>query len=273
MNHLVSSSPTAGPRWPAPNFTQFEDPNTARIYDWAAGGSFNTAADRCFGEQFALVLPVTVMARRNLTFVAETLHHALDHGVRQILDLGCGMPTGPAWHYRAASTPDVCAVFVDYDPIVTNACSIALERNPNPAAAVVNADLRDADTILASPQVHATLDLAQPVLLLATAVLHHVPDEHRPGEILARYRDVLAPGSYLTLSHLTNPDDPGDPGDHLRLSAAQNLYRSIGQPLTDRPAFVLRDWLAGLDSVPVSQEDPYLHFAAARVPNASVPRR
>ncbi|MGW7531721.1 SAM-dependent methyltransferase [Amycolatopsis sp. NPDC054798] len=270
MNHPASGPPTAAPRWLTPNFLRFEDPNTARTYDWAAGGSFNTAADRYFGEQLALVLPHAVMARRNLTFVAETLHHALDHGVRQILDLGCGMPTGPAWHYRTADTPGVSAVFVDYDPVVTNACGIALERQPNPAAAVLNADLRDPDMILASPQVQATLDLTQPVLLLVTAVLHHVPDDHHPGKILARYRDALAPGSYLALSHLTNPDDPGD---RMRLSAALNLYRGIGQPLTDRPAFVLRSWLTGLDPVPVNQEDPFLHFAAVRVPDTGIPGR
>ncbi|EHR52392.1 hypothetical protein SacmaDRAFT_4199 [Saccharomonospora marina XMU15] len=40
MNHPASSPPTAAPRWPRPNFLRFEYPNTARTYDWAAGGSF-----------------------------------------------------------------------------------------------------------------------------------------------------------------------------------------------------------------------------------------
>ncbi|WNV90252.1 SAM-dependent methyltransferase [Umezawaea sp. Da 62-37] len=262
-------TPPATPRWPTPDFLRIEDPNTARIYDWAAGGSFNTTVDRYFGKQIDLVLPIEVMARRNHAFVAETLHHAFDNGVRQILDLGCGMPTGPAWHHRAAGIPGVSAVFVDYDPVVTNACILTLEQHPDPNSAVLNADLRDPGTVLASPQMRTTIDLTRPVILLATAVLHHIPDEHDLGEALAHYRDVLAPGSYLALSHLTDPEEPGD---HLRLSAAMNLYRSIDQPLASRPGFVLDGWLTGLDPVPVSQHDPFLHFTAARIPTLQGPR-
>ena len=70
MHHPASSPPTAALRWPMPNFLRFEDPNTTRTYDWAAGGSFKTAADRYFGEQLALVLPHAVTARRNLGFAA-----------------------------------------------------------------------------------------------------------------------------------------------------------------------------------------------------------
>ncbi|MDT8915123.1 SAM-dependent methyltransferase [Amycolatopsis sp. PS_44_ISF1] len=257
-----TSSP-ATPRWPTPSPLDDVNPNIARTYDWAAGGDFNTAIDREFGEQVSLVLPVDLVVRRNLTFIAETLHHAFDNGVRQILDLGCGMPTGPACHHRTAGLPGLSAVFVDYDPVVTNACIATLEEHPDPSSAVLHADLRDPDAVLYSPQVRAILDLSQPVLVLAAAVLHHVPDEHSPGNVLARYRDRVAPGSYLALSHVT---DPGEPGDRLRLSAARRLFRDAGHPLHPRIALVLNGWLAGLDPVPVGQHDPFLHFAAARIP-------
>jgi hypothetical protein len=119
--------------------------------------------------------------------------------------------------------------------------------------------------------VRTTLDLAQPVLLLATAVLHHVPDQHKPADIPARYRDALGPGSYIAISHLTNPDKPSD---HLRLSAALNLYRSIEQPLTTRSRRTLNGWLADLDTIPVDHhDDPFLHCAVARIPGADVQDR
>jgi hypothetical protein len=37
--------------------------------------------------------------------------------------------------------------------------------------------------------------------MLVMAILHFVPEEARPYDVLAEFRDVLAPGSYLLLSH------------------------------------------------------------------------
>ncbi|OZM70711.1 hypothetical protein CFN78_23880 [Amycolatopsis antarctica] len=267
MNHSTNATANDIPRWPTPDFLRFEQPNTARIADWAAGDSHNTAVDRFFGEQVAILLPVRDIVRHNVAFATDVLHHALDHGVRQVLVLGCGMPTGPIWRHQATlAQPGIRAVYVDYDPVVTAACTLARQQHPNPASEILTADLRDPDTVLASTAVRTTLDLAQPVLLLATAVLHHVPDQHKPADILARYRDALVPGSYLAVSHLTTPDKPED---HLRLSAALNLYCSIDQPLTDRSRRALNHWLSGLDPVPVGHHnDPFLHCVAARVPDA-----
>ncbi|GAA1992631.1 SAM-dependent methyltransferase [Amycolatopsis minnesotensis] len=262
MSHSTNATANDAPRWPTPDFLRFEDPNAARIADWAAGDSHNTAVDRHFGEQVALLLPVEEIVRRNVAFATEMLHHALAHGIRQVLVLGCGMPTGPVWRHQATlARPGIRAVYVDYDPIVTAAYTIARQQHPNPASEILTADLRDPDAILTSTAVRSTLDLAQPVLLLATAVLHHVPDRHKPADILARYRDALAPGSYLAISHLTTPDKPED---HRRLSAALNLYRGIDQPLTARSRRTLNDWLADLDPIPTDHHDgPFLHCVAA----------
>lgn len=269
MNHSTNATANDAPRWPTPDFSRLEQPNTARIADWAAGDSHNTAVDRYFGEQVALLLPVGDIARHNFAFATEVLHHALAHGVRQVLVLGCGMPTGPTWRHQATlAHPGIRAVHVDYDPIVTATCTIARQQHPNPASEILTADLRDPDTILASTAVRSTLDLTQPVLLLATAVLHHVPDEHHPADILARYRDALAPCSYIALSHLTTPDKSGD---HLRLTAALNLYRSIERPLTPRSRRTLNHWLSSLDTIPADHHDgPFLHCVAARIPDADV---
>ena len=49
----------------------------------------------------------------------------------------------------------------------------------------------------------ALLDLTQPVAVVCAAVLHFVADADDPYRIIAEYRDQLAPGSYLAISHGT----------------------------------------------------------------------
>jgi hypothetical protein len=62
------------------------------------------------------------------------------------------------------------------------------------------------------------LDFTQPVALLA--VLHFVPDEAGPAQILATLRDALVPGSYLVICHSCRDDKP-DTAD-----SATALYNS-----------------------------------------------
>jgi hypothetical protein len=73
----------------------------------------------------------------------------------------------------------------------------------NDNAAVIREDLRNVEQILADPQVKAMLDVDRPVAVLMLAVLHVVADGDDPPGIVARFRDALAPGSYLALSHGT----------------------------------------------------------------------
>jgi hypothetical protein len=48
----------------------------------------------------------------------------------------------------------------------------------------------------------------RPPGLMLTAVLHFVSDESDPRALVRRYLDALAPGSYLSLSHMTNDNKP-----------------------------------------------------------------
>ena len=53
------------------------------------------------------------------------------------------------------------------------------------------------------------LDFTEPVAVLMMAVLHFVSDADDPQRVVAGYRAVLAPGSYLALSHVSaDYDDP-----------------------------------------------------------------
>jgi hypothetical protein len=45
------------------------------------------------------------------------------------------------------------------------------------------------------------LDFNQPVGLLAITLFHYVSPAQRPYEMIAAYRDALAPGSHLAVTH------------------------------------------------------------------------
>jgi hypothetical protein len=89
------------------------------------------------------------------------------------------------------------------------------------------------------------LDFSQPVALMLVAVLHFVPDEFRPAEILATLLDALPSGSYLVASQVSMEDNPELIGN------AMNAYRAAGLPAQARDSGdFARLAFAGLDLVP-----------------------
>jgi hypothetical protein len=74
-----------------------------------------------------------------------------------------------------------------------------LASHPAGATNYIDADLRDVSTILAAAA--RTLDFSQPVAVMLIGVLHCIPDEDYPGQIVATLMESAAPGSYLALSH------------------------------------------------------------------------
>jgi O-methyltransferase involved in polyketide biosynthesis len=70
------------------------------------------------------------------------------------------------------------------------------------ATAYIYGDLREPAVILAKAA--ETLDFSQPVALVAFGLLHFFTDDDRPQAILASMMSALAPGSYLSISHLAS---------------------------------------------------------------------
>jgi hypothetical protein len=97
-------------------------------------------------------------------------------------------------------------VYVDNDPMVHEQAGDLLTDRAE--VRVILGDLRDPDGILTNPDLAALIDFSQPTGLLMTAVMHFVADDRDPWRLLARYLDALAPGSYLSLSHLTDDQKP-----------------------------------------------------------------
>ena len=179
-----------------------ERPNTARIYDYLLGGKDNYAVDREAAEKVLKMRPeVAVVARENRRFLGRAVRYlAADRGVRQFIDIGTGIPARGNTHEVARSVaPDTRVAYVDNDPVVLAYARALLARDG--ATVAVRADLREPETILDAPAVRGLIDFTEPVALLFVAVLHFVPDDDGPYDLLARYRDAVPAGSYLVVSH------------------------------------------------------------------------
>jgi hypothetical protein len=182
-------------------------PSPAGIYNYLLDGTLYSAADREAAERALAVAPeARFAALENRAFLQRALRHAASRGVRQYIDIGSGFPTVGAVHETAAEVvPDPRVVYVDYDPAVATMSRMLL-RSPNVIAAVH--DLRRPWDIIDDPEVGGLIDWSQPVTLLMVAILHFVTDEEHPAEIIATFRDQMAPGSYLILSHACHGENP-----------------------------------------------------------------
>jgi len=181
--------------------------HSARRYDYWLGGKDNFAADRASGDAIAAAFPsVRTAVIENRRFVRRAVAFLAEHkGIRQFLDIGTGIPTSPNVHEIAQGiAPESRVVYVDNDPIVLTHARALLTSSPEGATAFIDADLRDPDAILTNPQLRGTFDFSQPAALILAAILHFIPDDVHPHDIVARLVGALPEGSYLVLSHATN---------------------------------------------------------------------
>ncbi|MEU8175099.1 SAM-dependent methyltransferase [Microbispora hainanensis] len=199
-------------------------PSIARVYDFFLGGKDNYAIDRQVGEATLKIAPDAPAAgRSNRAFLRRVVHHlAAEAGIRQFLDIGSGLPTQGNVHEVAQKvSPEARVVYVDNDPIVLLHGRALLATNGS--TTVVEADIRDPESILGHPGVRALIDFDQPVALLLFAILHHVNDHEDPQGIAARFRDALPSGSFLALSHFHNPG-PSMPDVSAQATTAEKLF-------------------------------------------------
>jgi hypothetical protein len=186
-------------------------PHPARVYDYLLGGKNNFAADRAAAEAGLKANPNSrIPPRENRAFLQRAVHYlAAEAGIRQFIDIGTGLPTGDNVHEVAqAIAPESRIVYVDNDPIVLVHAKALLTSNPAGKTAYIDADLRDAESIISSAELRQTLDLSQPVALLLIAIMHFIGDEDEPYGLTRRLLEALPAGSYLALSHLTGDFDP-----------------------------------------------------------------
>ncbi len=215
----------------------------ARIYDYWLGGHDNFAADRIAALKITEAAPeAPLLARQNRAFLGRAVGYlTTDAGITQFLDLGTGLPTRGNVHQIAQRVnPGSRVVYVDNDPMVA-AHSRALKTGTG--VAVVHADLRDPDAILANPDTRRLIDFSAPVAILFVAVLHFISDADAPHAIVRRYLDAAPPGSYLVISHVTS-----DPSRQTAADVAA-VYAGTANPATPRTRARIAAFFDGLDMI------------------------
>ncbi|KAA9149195.1 hypothetical protein FPZ12_043780 [Amycolatopsis acidicola] len=235
----------------APRDVDLTKPSSARIYDWYLGGTTNYAVDRHFGaaadEQFPLIKP---LAMSNRQWLGRVVRAALEAGITQFLDLGSGVPSVGNVHetvaLHAPEDSDPRVVYVDYEHVAVAHSELLLKEHGD-WAGVLRADLREPETVFNSTVVNELLDLSKPVCVLMVSVLHFVGGGDNVPGVLNRYRQRLAPGSWIAISHITTDDAPEDGA--AQISALAESYRKTQNPAWLRPRAEFESWFEGMDPV------------------------
>ena len=220
-------------------------PSPARIYDYLLGGDNNFPADRAAAGQIMQAVPeIKDTAWSNRGFHQRAATWIARRGIRQFIDIGSGLPTvGNSHEVVQQVQPDARVVYVDNDPLVELHSQALLAADGT--ISVILGDLRDPDGILGNPELRRLIDFSEPVGLLMTGVLMFVADGSDPYGLVARYVSEVAPGSYLSLSHLS--------ADHKSDRAAAG-FRAVFDTASEQLYFRSKDEVArfftGLELVP-----------------------
>ena len=94
-------------------------PSSARIYDYFLGGRDHYPADRDAAEQIAAYLPnIREAARINRAFVRRAVRFLVNEaGIRQLIDIGTGLPTmGNVHEVATAAHPATRVAALDTSP-------------------------------------------------------------------------------------------------------------------------------------------------------------
>lgn len=220
-------------------------PTPARIYDYMLQGNSYFQVDRFAAEQILKAAPeIRDAAWSNRGFHQRAAKWIAQHDVRQFVDIGSGLPTvGNTHEVVQKVVPAAHVVYVDNDPMVELHSRALLDSGGT--ISVICADLREPDSILDHPELRKLIDFGEPVGLLLTGVMMFVSDASDPWALVSRYVSALRPGSYLSLSHLTDDYKP---------PAAAEGFRAVFDTATEHMYFrskaKVERFFAGLELVP-----------------------
>ena len=125
------------------------------MYDYLLGGKDYFPPDREAAEKLIAAYPETrTLARANRRFLTRAVWYLAEHGIRQYIDLGTGLPTSPNVHEVARQVrPDAgssTSTTTRWSPCTAGCCA-----PPMTGVAVVDGDIRVPRSILANPKLTA----------------------------------------------------------------------------------------------------------------------
>ncbi|WP_084265683.1 SAM-dependent methyltransferase [Actinomadura macra] len=214
-------------------------PSAARMNDYLLGGKDNYAVDREMVEWALLKAPIiSRLVQANRAFTEHAVGHlAREIGLRQFIDVGCGLPGTDGVAGALRGTDPACRVgYVDNDPMVIAHARALLAVNAGTCA--VAADVREPAALLAHPELRRVIDFGRPAGVLLFGVLHFLTDEDDPRGVLGELVAGLAPGSHVALTHVERTP---------ALDTVAVLFREAGVPFTPRGPDEIADICAGLE--------------------------
>jgi len=245
---VSEGAPAVGDTAPAPgNAPAFDTSvaHVARVYNYWLGGKDNFAADRAAAQQAMAAFPDIVhSARANRAFLRRAVTYlAGTAGIRQFLDIGTGIPSANNTHEVAQAVAAECRiVYVDNDPVVLAHARALLTSTSEGATDYIDADLRNADEILAKAA--ETLDFGKPVAVMLMAILQHISDEQDPYAVVARLMAAVPAGSYLALSHPAKDIHAAE-----MAAMANRLNQTMAEKVTFRTKSEVAPFFAGLELI------------------------
>lgn len=239
-----------------PQGVDVTQPSAARIYDYFLGGAHNFAVDRALADQITALTPnVGETMRAGRAFLRRAVQFLVGAGIRQFLDVGSGIPTvGNVHEIAQRAAPESTVIYVDVDPIAVAHSRAILADNDR--TAVIQADLREPERILAEARQTGLIDSGRPHAILLAGVVHFILDADDPDGHVATLRNTLTPGGYLVLSHTTMDDQPPE------VVEAQQLSQRTGTEIALRSRTQVEAYFDGLTLV-----EPGLVFLPAWRPD------
>lgn len=199
------------------------------MYDYFLGGHRHVAADRVAAEQVRAVYPgIMQAAQANRAFLRRAVTYLVAHGIEQFVDLGSGMLTaGNAHEVAQRLNPRARVVHVDWDPLVVTAGTVRVHGNDQ--VLVLEADARQPAHLLGHPAVQRLIDWQKPVAVLMLAFLHFIFADQEAHAVVQQYRDLLVPGSAITITHASLEMIPPEIATQF-----EGVYRQTATPFQPR---------------------------------------
>ncbi|WP_433717148.1 SAM-dependent methyltransferase (plasmid) [Nocardia sp. CA-084685] len=206
--------------------------HSSRVQDRMLGGKDNYACDAKLADALQVECPgfAKVVAEARAFLLRASRYAAVEAGVCQFLELGCGYSCPPNVHeVVTAAVSDARTVYVDSDPTVVANQRVMLHKNPH--ASIVWADFTDIGSLL--NKLESRINLDEPVAVSLSLVLELVAD---PTAVVEGLVGALAAGSHVVISHLSGDAD-------LAVRAAE-IYGSHGIQLRPRTYTDVEDLVA-----------------------------
>lgn len=254
-----------------------DEANIARAYNYLLGGKDARATDRLLAERMLEAWPrAGDAAVANRKFIERAVRYLVGQGVTQFIDIGAGLPCENNVHEVAqALNPAARVIYVDNDPAVVSYGNAILASPANLTTHMVEADMRETARILNDQRVVKLIDFQKPVAVLFVASLHFLSSDEDPYAAVAAFRDAMAPGSHLVISHGLISEEIEEAVRHYNTATRRGTPRTLKQIAAFFDGFTLLEpglvplveWRQSPDHIPPDMADLPMIAGVGRKPS------